>query len=286
MHPLRREFINKMELKGFAKRTIVNYVEIVLRISSFYFKSPLKLTADEIERFLHYEQKEKKLAPRTLNLHIGALKTFYHMMMPGHKIMDGFGQVKVPKRLPEILGHSEIECLLNAIFNPKQRTAVMVLYSAGLRLSECACLKVSDIDSKRMVIRVEQGKGNRDRYTVLSKRILAHLREYFKLYRPQYWLFEGRKGHIHPHLLQICIKKAAKKAGIKKHVSPHTLRHSFATHLLENGIQLQVIQKLLGHSNIKTTTLYTQVTHTMTDKVTSPFDMELNASALEEVNHG
>jgi site-specific recombinase XerD len=274
MTSLRADFIGRLQLKGFSQKTITNYVASVAVLSAFHNRSPLALFQDDIRKFYLHEINNKKLAPRTVNLHMAALKTFFNLMAPDSKVMDGVTRLKCPKDLPVILEVQEVRRLIDCIYNLKHKAAVALMYSGGLRLNECATLKPYHIESQRMKIRVEQGKGKKDRYTILSYQALEILRRYYKRYHPKQWLFEGRHGHICAHLLNKIIHNAAKKAGIKKTVTPHTLRHCFATHLLEQGVSLQVIQQLLGHSSIQTTTIYTHVSSIMIDKIVSPLDVE------------
>jgi integrase/recombinase XerD len=280
MSTLRAEFIGRLQLKGFSQRTITNYVASVSALSAFHKCSPLTVTKEQIRTFYLHEINDKKMAPRTVNLHMAALITFYNLMAPGSTVMEGISRLKCPRQLPIILSTAEIRRLIDCIYNLKHKSAVALLYSGGLRLNECATLKPHHIESERMKIRIEQGKGKKDRYTILSRQTLEILRQYYKRYHPKQWLFEGRYGHIHKRLLSKIIYNAARKAGINKRVTPHTLRHCFATHLLEQGVSLQVIQQLLGHSNIQTTTIYTHVSSVMIDKVVSPLDV-----GIKEVVH-
>jgi len=274
MTSLRADFIGRLQLKGFSQRTITNYVAAVAAVSAFHRRSPLTLSQDDVRKFYLHEINNKKSAPRTVNLHMAALKTFFNLMAPNSKVMEGVTRLKCPKDLPVILDVQEVRRLIDNIHNIKHKAAVALMYSSGLRLNECATLKPYHIDSKRMKVRVEQGKGKKDRYTVLSNQTLSYLRDYFKAYRPKMWLFEGQgqQGHLHLRTLGKIVGDAAIRARIDKPVSPHTLRHCFATHLLEQGVALQVIQQLLGHSNIKTTAIYTHVSSVMLDKVISPLD--------------
>ena len=274
MTSLRAGFIGRLQLKGFSPRSITNYVSAVAALAAYHKRSPLKLSTDEIRAFLLYELNEKKLAARTVNMHSAALKTFYNFMDSGSTVMSGISRVKCPKNIPVVLDTQEVRRLIGAIRNIKHKALVTLLYSGGLRLSECATLKPHHIESGRMKIRIEQGKGKKDRYTILSHRALALLREYYQACRPKKWLFEGWYGHMHPRTIGHIVRDAARKANINKRVSPHTLRHCFATHLLEQGVSLQVIQQLLGHSSIKTTAIYTHVSSVLLDKVVSPFDVD------------
>jgi integrase/recombinase XerD len=279
MTSLRADFIGRLQLKGFSPRSISTYVATVAALAAYHKRSPLELSTEQIRAFLLHELNEKKLAARTMNLHQAALKTFYNLMTPGSTVMSGISRVKCPKDIPVVLDTQEVQRLIDAIHNIKHKALVSVLYSGGLRLSECATLKPYHIESGRMKIRIEQGKGKKDRYTILSHRALALLRQYYQACRPQKWLFEGPRGHLHFRTIGKIIGDAAIRANIGKRVSPHTLRHCFATHLLEQGVSLQVIQQLLGHSSIKTTTIYTHVSSVLLDRVVSPFDIEYSSSA-------
>jgi site-specific recombinase XerD len=279
MTSLRADFIGRLQLKGFSPKTIVTYVASVAALAAFHKRSPMALSTNDIRTFLLHELNEKKLAPKTINLHTAALKTFYNFMAPGSAVMNGITSIKCPQKIPVVLDTQEVERLLGSIHNLKHKAAITLLYSSGLRLGECVTLKPHHIESGRMKVRVEQGKGKKDRYTILSHRALELLREYYQACRPKKWLFEGWYGHIHQRSIGKVIKDAARNADINKRVSPHTLRHCFATHLLEQGVSLQVIQQLLGHSSIKTTAIYTHVSSVLLDKVVSPFDVGITQQA-------
>ncbi len=274
MSALRFKFIRKLEVKGLMKSTIRLYVDAITRLTRYYARTPIGLSRKSIENFIRYERKIIGLEPNSINVHIGAFKTFYRYMEPDRNVMRDFPKMKTAKRLPVVLDSDEIQRLLNAITNVRHKAAVMLLYSSGLRLSECISLMLTDIESKRMLIKVREGKGRKDRYTVLSRRALEYLRYYYKCYRPQKWLFEGEHGPICTRLIGRSISMAVQRAGIRKKLTPHTLRHSFATHLMESGVQIQVIQKLLGHASISTTTIYTHVSKTMVDNLINPFDRD------------
>jgi integrase/recombinase XerD len=274
MSALREEFIERCQLKGLSKKTIRTYVDVVAKLSRYHNRSPLELSTKDIRKFCLHEVNVRKRAPRTVNVQLGALKTFYNLMKPGSTVMKGVPRMKCPRYLPVVLDSKEVGRLINAISNLKHKAAVTLLYSSGLRLGECVMLKPHHIESSRMKIRVEQGKGKKDRYTILSQNALDLLRTYYRVCKPRVWLFErpGKPMHLHPTSIQKVVEKAALIARINKHVTPHTLRHSFATHLLEKNVPLQVIQQLLGHSSIKTTIIYTHVTLSMLDRVISPLD--------------
>jgi site-specific recombinase XerD len=187
--------------------------------------------------------------------------------------MKGIDHIKYIRRLPSVLSREEVEKLIGVATNIKHRALLMLLYSSGVRLQECLNLRPVHIESGRMKVRVEQGKGRKDRYTILSKRALEALRLYFIAYRPKQWLFEGRGGEQYSaRSLGKVVTNAGHKAGIAKNVSPHTLRHSFATHLMEAGVPLPVIQKLLGHTSIKTTMIYLHISESLQERTHSPLD--------------
>jgi len=229
----------------------------------------------EIREYLHYLIKERNVSQGAVTQAYGALKFFYEMTLKrdweGFRIPKGKGG----RRLPIVLSQQEVEALFGAIKNLKHRAILMTIYSAGLRISEALQLKLTDIDSQRMMIRVAHGKGNKDRYTLLGRRNLEILREYWKKYRPVDWLFcnPSRKKPLSTNAVRRVFYKALRKVGIKKPATIHTLRHSFATHLLEAGTDLYHIQHLLGHPNPKTTAVYLHLSRKELTKVTSPLDL-------------
>lgn len=275
MGVLRCQFTDRLRLKGLAQSTIGNYVSAVVLITRHYGVSPLTLTTQQIQDYFLYLLRERKLAPTTVNLQMDALRTFFHLMAPGSRVMDTFVHVKTGYRIPLVLSLAECLRMVDATSNPMHKAILMVLITAGLRLAECVNLKPCHIESDRMKIRVEQGKGKVDRYTILSEKTLAVMRDYYRLYRPKEFLFEGHTagspichrsvGHI--------VTRAAQRARIGKAVHPHTLRHSFATHLMEAGTPLPVIQQLLGHTSIKTSMVYLHVGQPLVDRTMSPLDL-------------
>jgi integrase/recombinase XerD len=291
MSALREEFIGRCQLKGLAKKTIITYTHAVASLSRFLKRSPLDCTTADIRKFCLHQVNHRKIAPRTVNTEIMGLRVFFKLMKPESTVMNGITRLKCPKYLPTVLDCEEVKRLLDSIINIKYKTAVTLLYSSGLRLGECVMLKPHHIESGRMKIRIEQGKGRKDRYAILSPHALKLLRTYFRICKPKVWLFENnhRAFPLHPTTIENAVEEAAKKAKITKHVTPHTLRHSFATHLLEKGVPLQVIQHLLGHANINTTIIYTHVRSVMLDKVVSPLDLlyeNADAPCLEIKNGG
>ena len=274
MTKLRQDFIRRMEQKGMSPKTIRNYTAGVSACVRFHRKSPLELTTEEILSFLLHLRQERRLEAVSINLHFYGLKMFCRLMRPdGEQVLSGLGRMKQPVTVPVILSRCEVDRLLNAGENLRARAIIAVFYSSGIRLAECGALTLADIDSKRMVIRVRRGKGQKDRFALLAKNALVLLRQYYREYRPKHCLFENRSGNaLSCRTIQKIVHDTGKFAGLTKRVTPHLLRHAFATHLLEGGAQLQVIQTLLGHADIKTTTLYTHVSAKFASEVTSPFD--------------
>ncbi len=228
---------------------------------------------DDVRAYLlHLVQ--KKVSWSSYNQTLGALRFLYEVTLGRKDVLERIPFPKQPKRLPVVLSLEEVTRFLAAVVGIKYRAILMTAYAAGLRLSEVTGLRVADIDSKRMVIRVRQAKGRRDRYVMLSPRLLAVLREYWKVIRPTDWLFPGDvPGQpISGKAVHLACVRAARDAGLDKHVTLHTLRHSFATHLLEAGTDLRTIQVLLGHSKLETTAIYTHVSPAAVEATRSPFD--------------
>lgn len=281
MTALRREFIERLQARGFSPRTIENYVISVRDISCHYNCSPLKLSGEQIRLYQLYLLQKRRLAAATVNLHMDALKTFFSIMAPGSMLMDGIPHVKSPRKIPLVLSREEIQRMIDAVKNLKHKAALMLLYSSGLRLNECAALKPHHIESDRMKVRIEQGKGKKDRYTVLSRATLDVLRDYYRAFRPKQWLFEGRNGKpFSVRMIGRVVRDAVLKASLHKPAHPHTLRHCFATHLMEAGVALPVIQQLLGHESIKTTMIYLHVGQPQLDSVISPLDIARETAEL------
>jgi len=235
------------------------------------------MTTEEIEKYVLYLLEVEKLAPATINLYIGAFKSFFAIVEPQNTVMKPIGKVKDAKKIPVVLTAEEIKKMVQATHNLKHRAIIELLYSSGVRLSEFINLRPCDIDSKNMLVHVVRGKGGKERYTIIGEHALKTLRDYYSKYRPKTLLFEGW-GYKCYSLQSVSkvVHKAAKRAGIIKRVSPHTLRHSFATHLLEQNVNLCTIQKLLGHANIKTTTIYTHVSNAAIRTVINPLDLALS----------
>jgi integrase/recombinase XerD len=264
-----------MELKNFSIRTVKTYLGCVEKFAAYYRKSPEDLGQEDIRNYLHYLRKERNLATSSINQAHGALKFLYQTTLGRNWDSLRVPRGKNPKKLPIVLSQEEINAIFSQVKNLKHKAILMTIYSGGLRLSEATHLKVGDIDSKRMLIRVEQGKGKKDRYTLLGQRTLEVLRIFFRIYKPKDCLFFSKQidKPINNTSVQKVFKAALKKAGIRKNASIHTLRHSFATHLLEAKTDLHHIQRLLGHSSPKTTAIYLHVTRNDLKRIISPIDL-------------
>ncbi len=273
MSELRKKMIRAMELKDFSIRTQEAYLSAVKGLANFHGKSPDLLAQKQVEDYLLHLKKEGK-SSSTRNVVIAGLRFLYEHTLENNDIFLKFPKRRGPKILPQVLGVSEVAGILNASKNIKHRTILMTAYSAGLRLSEIANLKIDHINSERMQIRVEQGKGRKDRDTLLSKRLVQELRVYYKAYRPDSWLFYSKKRHIPMSTtsIQRIYNSAKAKAGIKRGRGIHTLRHCFATHLLEAGCDLRRIQFLMGHRSLSTTMVYLHVSNVGLVNITSPLD--------------
>ena len=263
-----------LELKNYSPKTRSCYLAAVKGFALHFHRSLEQLSDQEIREYLHYLIQEKKASQSLISQAYSALRFLYETTLK--RDWNGFRipRAKMGRRLPVVLSLQEIQAILLATRNLKHRALLMTIYSAGLRVSEVVHLKVSDIDSQRMVIRVQQGKGGKDRYTLLAKRTLEVLRDYWRAYRPEEWLFPGQpaKGSLSVSTVQKIFEKVLDQAGIKKHATVHTLRHSFATHLLEAGTDLYHIQRLLGHTTPKTTAIYLHLSRKDLGGVSSPLD--------------
>ena len=276
MTPLRERMIEDMQLRNLTPHTQRSYVHYVAEYARYFNLSPEKLDAEAIHQYLLYLLNERRLSPESVNCCVSALKFVYLETLEMPWTTEYFPRAKRPYKLPIVL--SQEEMLLFFDHNPglKNRAALMTCYGAGLRVSEAVALKVSDIDGQRKLIRVEQGKGQRDRYAMLSDRLHMALRRYYKAFRPdpESWLFPSWKKdhHMSAASLRLACREAAAHAGLRKKVTVHGLRHAFATHLLEQGTDLRIIQVLLGHSEIDTTARYTRVSPRIVAGAVSPLD--------------
>jgi site-specific recombinase XerD len=268
------DFKKLLTIKRYSYRTIKSYSN-ALKTFFLYFehKNPENINPSEIEQFINKMVLIDNISQSYQKVLVGSIKLFYNELLRKNYKLNYLYPDRPEKKLPVVLDKSEIQLLLNSIQNLKHRAILSVIYSAGLRLSEVIEMKLNDIDSKRMLIKIVQGKGKKDRYVMLSEKLLIILREYYKEYKPKEYLFEGQKGGKYSaRSVQAIFKEALRNSKIKKEASVHTLRHSFATHLLESGTDIRIIQQLLGHSSLKTTQIYTQVSSSKISEIKSPLD--------------
>lgn len=274
MTPLRRRMIDDMTLRNFAPKTIQAYVRCVARFARHGRCSPEHLGPEHVRDYLLYLLNERHVSLSYYNVTRCALRFFYTVTLGRDDVPQAIVPAKQPRTLPVVLSREEVACFFAAIGPLKHRALLMTAYAAGLRVSEVARLRVCDIDSARMVIRVVQGKGAKDRYVMLSPRLLAILRAYWKVGRPHGYLFPGTRPetHVSVKTVEKACHRACQAAGLSKQVTVHTLRHSFATHLLEAGTDLRTIQVLLGHRSFGTTARYVHVATASLPAVRSPLD--------------
>lgn len=274
MTPLRRRMIDDMTLRNFTKATIKAYVRAVARFARYFHCSPDRLGREHVRSYLLHLLNERHVSQSYYKLTRCALRFFYRETLGRDDVPASLAPVKQPRCLPVVLGPDELARFFAAVKNLKHRALLMTAYAAGLRVSEVAHLRVEDIDSDRMVIRVRRGKGQKDRYVMLSPRLLEVLRAYWKAARPRGFLFPGAvpdQPLTTGSVRKVC-SRARRAAGLDKRVTVHTLRHSFATHLLESGTDLRTIQVLLGHHSFNTTARYVHVATASLPSTRSPFD--------------
>ena len=280
MSKLKEQMKADLQLKGFKLSTQRTYLREVSNFARYFDKSPEELGKEEVKEYLLHLMNDKKLSQGTFKFYVSGIKFLYNTTLKRHEVVQDIKYPKARIKLPVVLDLSEILALFSATDNIKHKAILMLIYSSGLRISEASRLKITDIDSKRMMVRVEQGKGGKDRYTILAKTTLDHLREYWRQYHPKEWLFEGQKdnAHITSTIYQIFCS-AKERAGITKPASVHTLRHAFATHLIEAGTSLHHVQLLLGHRSPTTTTVYLHVSRLNLAQVVSPLDRKSDQSS-------
>lgn len=267
-------FIEKLQEMRYSPNTIQTYTSLFEEFINFYHRFDIsRIDEHQIIAFLRHLVNERKVSISYQNQSINAIKFYYERVLGSQRKIYLVDRPRVEKTLPIVLSQDEIQLILTALTNLKHRAILTTIYSAGLRVSEAISLKKTDIDSKRMQIRVTQAKGKKDRYTLLSPKTLELLRRYFKQYKPKEYLFEGPSGQPYSdRSIQAMLKNALRTAKIEKQVTVHTLRHSFATHLLEAGTDLRYIQSLLGHESSRTTEIYTHITTKGFDQIKSPLD--------------
>ncbi len=289
---LRARMIEDMSVRGFSEKTRNDYIRNVRAFAAFIGRSPDTATTEDLRCFqLH--QTQSGMQPPSINSAVSALRFFFSVTLDRPDLARRLTVVRQPRRLPGVLSVEEVALLLQAAPGPKYKAALATAYGAGLRVSEVVALKVGDVDSERMLLRVERGKGRKDRHAMLSPQLLELLRAWWREGRrrgvllPRAWLFPGRNPvePLSTRQLNRAVHAAAEAAGIRKRVSPHTLRHSFATHLLEQDTDIRVIQVLLGHAKLDTTALYTRVANTTIRAVISPLD-RLASFSEEEPREG
>jgi len=276
MTELRRRMDEDMLARGLADRTRESYLWAVTGLARVYHRSPDQISDDEIQAYVVHLIRDRQRSWSTCNIVVNGLRFFYHTTLKRDRTAFTIPSPRQSGRLPVVLSRDEVQRLISHAPNLRQRTMLLTTYAAGLRLTEVLHLQVQDIDSGRMTIRVVQGKGGKDRYTVLSPRLLEALRAYWRVARPRSWLFPARgepARPLDPSSLQNAYQRAKRRAGITKPGGIHTLRHCFATHLLETGVDLHTIQRLLGHGHLSTTTRYFQLTRHTQVAPGSPLDL-------------
>jgi site-specific recombinase XerD len=279
MTTLRQKLIDELDLRGRSANTQRVYVQCVARLAQFYQRSPDQLSDEEIRSFVLHLLRKEKLAASSLVVAVSALRFFYQHVL--HRPTSAFAQVlprsKIPVQRPQVYSVEELERFFALPWlNRKHRALFMTTYAAGLRVSETCHLKVKDLLSDRFQIRIVQGKGKKDRYSLLSPRLLEELRDYWRLYRPHYWLFPSRvdpQQALTTDSVRHAFAAALKRAGLPERGGIHSLRHSFATHLLEAGVDLLTLQRLLGHSRLTTTAIYLHVRRERLTQVSGALDL-------------
>jgi site-specific recombinase XerD len=276
MSKLREKMLREMQLKNYSERTIETYLSSISSLSKHFNQSPDELTREQVRDYLLYLINDRGLSTSIINQTISAYKVLAVDVLGRDWDKIKINRPKLPTKLPVVLSKREVKKLLASTKNLKHKAAFTLAYSSGLRLNEVCKLKIKDIDAERKQIRVINGKGKKDRIVILSDKALETIRLYWRLYRPQEYLFEGQKTSepLTDGTLQKVFRKTLIRSGIKKDACFHSLRHSFATHLLEQGVNLRIIQHLLGHKSIKTTTVYTHLVNFKLENIKSPLDDE------------
>jgi len=274
MGKLREQMLVDLQLSGAKPSTQRTYLREAQNLAKYFNKPPEELGEDELKAYLLHLIKERHLSEGTYRFYVAGLKFLYRTTLKREWAVEKIRYPRAKRKLPVVLDLTEVQSLFSVTKNLKHKAILMMTYGSGLRVSETASLKLTDIDSKRMMVRITQGKGGKDRYSILSQTALEQLRYYWLNYRPREWLFEGAKkdDHITSHSIQLMFYAAQKRAGIRKPASIHTLRHSFATHLIEAGTSLHHVQRLLGHRSPTTTTVYLHVSRLNLAQVISPLD--------------
>ena len=276
MTPLRQRMIEDMKVRNLSPHTEKSYLEQVSRFARHFGKSPETLGPEDIRSYQVYLTNERKLAPGSILIAVAALRFLYRVTLQKDWVFDDIIPApKKPQKLPVVLSPEEVLHFLECVEHIKHRTILTACYAAGLRISEVVCLKPNHIDSQRMVIRVEQGKGQKDRYVMLSPKLMDTLRHWWRTERQIRWLFPGKiPGEpISRSAVELACQKAHRVSGIAKPITPHSLRHAFSVHLLENGTDVRTIQLLLGHRSLATTARYLRIATTKVCSTASPLDL-------------
>ena len=288
MTPLRKRMLEELQRRNYSPTTIRYYLRVVENFARHFGKRPDRLTQDNIRQYQVYLLQERKLQAGTVGLHIAALRFFFVKTLRRPYLQLDLPYPKRPKRLPSILSQDEVARLIDSANNLLDYAMLMTLYATGVRRAELSRLKVEDIDSQRMIVHIRQGKGNRDRDVPLTPALLKTLREYWQWMKPKTYLFPGMVNNwradkpLTPKCVWSAVQDAAKRAGITKRVSPHTLRHSWATHLLENGTDLRTIQMLMGHADLRATSVYLHLSRRHLQAVVNPAEA-IPVSRLDKV---
>ena len=283
MTPLRQRMLEDMGIRNFAENTQQSYLQQVSLFARHFARSPNALGPEQVREYQVHLVEDRKLAPSSISIAVSALRFLYKVTLRQPWAVDDIPMPKKPFKLPVILSPEEVARFLESIHRAKHRAILMSSYAAGLRVSEATHLKVTDIDSQRMMLRVDQGKGQKDRYVMLSPRLLEELRAYWMAARPKTWLFPGDipgRPITRDAVGQAC-NKARLASGITKPISPHSLRHAFATHMLERGVDVRRIQLLMGHRSLATTSRYLRVTTSTICATTSPLELLPNLGPLQ-----
>ncbi|MGI6319987.1 MAG: site-specific tyrosine recombinase/integron integrase [Bacteroidales bacterium] len=274
---LLKKFEEKLQLQRYSENSISNYksaVKSFLEVADKKFPDPKEIDETIIEKYLLWKINKHKISASYQRIIVASIDKFYKSLYDVKLDIQHLYPSRKAKPLPNYLTLSEVKSMIDVVENRKHLCIIKMLYGAGLRLGELLNLKLSDINSENMLIYIRKAKGNKDRVVMLSSDLLIELREYFIIYKPKEYLFEGQNGGTYSERsVQNVVKNVASRAGIKKKVTPHTLRHSFATHLIEAGTDIRFIQQLLGHQSIKTTEIYTHITDISKLKIKSPLDL-------------
>ncbi len=276
MGKLQEQMKADLLLKRYSPHTTRAYLHCIRNFAKYFMRSPAEMGETEVRQFMLHLAQDRKVSAFVQSTHVNALKFLYRITLRRPQVVERLPYPKRPKTLPKVLSMQEVLALFTAIKSAKYKAILAIAYGAGLRVSEVCTLKPTDIDSQRMLIHVRRGKGSRDRYVLLGETMLTLLREYYQTARRKGdYLFSGQKPQnpLSPTAIRQVLSKVASQAGLSKKITPHTLRHSFATHLLETGYDLRVVQTLLGHASIQTTQRYTHITDRLLSLTRSPLDL-------------